>query len=217
MTDRYDAILFDFDGVLVDSEPVHFSCWREVLAPFGVDLAWDTYAESCIGVADQEMIRRFSANLGVDFDRLWAQYPRKKELFRARNETAVQFLPETLGLLREVAAAYRLAVVSSSARVEIEPVLVRAGVRDVFEVLVCGSEVPRLKPAPDPYLRAADLLRASRPLVVEDSDAGEQSGRAAGFEVLRLKAAPELPVALRERLNGHPQDSTCQTGPSSSV
>jgi beta-phosphoglucomutase-like phosphatase (HAD superfamily) len=146
------------------------------------------------------MIQRFAADLGMDLNALWAQYPRKKELFRARNVDEVRFPPETVGLLHEVAATHRLAVVSSSARVEIEPVLVHGGVRPLFHALVCGSEVPRLKPAPDPYLRGAELLAARRPLVVEDSDAGEQSGRTAGFDVLRLKTADELAVALRERL-----------------
>lgn len=201
-TNRYDALLFDFDGVLVDSEPVHFQCWREVLAPFGVDLDWDTYARNCIGVADRVMIQQFSANVGVPFDQLWAEYPRKKELFRSRIETEIMFFPETVDAVRGVAADYKMAVVSSSARVEVEPVLVRGGVRDCFGALVCGSEVPRLKPAPDPYLRAAELLEASKPLVIEDSDAGEESGRSAGFDVLRLTSARELSGALKARLNG---------------
>ncbi|MBS1875320.1 MAG: HAD family phosphatase [Acidobacteria bacterium] len=200
MTDRYDAILFDFDGVLVDSEPVHYACWKEVLLHFGVDLPWDVYASSCIGVADREMIQGFATNLGVNFDELWAQYPRKKELFAARNEAEVQFLPETLAVLREVAASHKIAVVSSSARMEIEPVLVRAGVRTLFGAMVCGHEAARLKPAPDPYLKAADMLGALRPLVVEDSEAGAQSGMAAGFDVLRLREAAELAGALRQRL-----------------
>lgn len=199
-TSPYDAILFDFDGVLVDSEPVHYECWKEVLAPFGLDLDWDTYARSCIGVADRVMIHQFAANLGLDFDQLWAQYPKKKELFLSRAESAVRFLPETCELVREVRRSHKLAVVSSSARVEVEPALVRGGIRDCFGALVCGLEVPRLKPAPDPYLRAAEVLGALRPLVVEDSDAGEQSGRAAGFEVLRIANPAAVPARLRERI-----------------
>lgn len=201
MTERYEAILFDFDGVLVDSEPVHFECWKEVLAPFGIDLPWETYAATCIGVADREMIHGFAQKLGVDFDRLWAQYPRKKELFRGRNEAAVQFYPETVRLVRALSPDYAMAVVSSSARVEVEPVLIRGGIRDCFAALVCGSEAARLKPAPDPYLRAAQLLRTSKALVVEDSDAGEQSGRAAGFDVLRISSSAELASELRNRLD----------------
>jgi hypothetical protein len=61
--------------------------------------------------------------VGVDFDQLWGQYPRKKDLFRSRNESAIQFLPETVKLVRELAPAYKMAVVSSSAGVEVEPVL----------------------------------------------------------------------------------------------
>jgi beta-phosphoglucomutase len=200
-TSPYDTILFDFDGVLVDSEPVHFACWREVLAPFGMDLDWDTYARSCIGVADRVMIHQFAANLGLNFDDLWAQYPRKKELFRSRVETAIHFDEATLAVVREVQRTHRLAVVSSSARVEVEPALVRGGIRDCFWALVCGLEVEKLKPAPDPYLRAAELLGAARPLVVEDSDAGEQSGRAAGFDVLRIPSPEMMPGLLRDRVS----------------
>jgi beta-phosphoglucomutase len=198
----YDAILFDFDGVLVDSEPVHFACWQEVIAPLGVELTWDTYATSCIGVADRDMIHAFAENLGIDFDQLWAQYPRKKELFHERNLTAVQFHPETVKVVRELAARYSMAVVSSSARTEVEPVLVRGGIREHFAAIVCGSEAGRLKPAPDPYRRAAELLGAMSPLVVEDSEPGEQSGRAAGFDVLRVGDALTVPSLLRARLNG---------------
>jgi HAD superfamily hydrolase (TIGR01509 family) len=200
MTDRYDAILFDFDGVLIDSEPLHFDCWKQVLAPFGVELSWDVYAASCIGVADRVMIRRFADKLSVPFDELWDQYPRKKELFRSRMEATLTFHADTIDLVRELSDHLKLAVVSSSARAEVEPVLISGGLRDFFKALVCGNEVEHLKPAPDPYLRAAELLEASKPLVVEDSDAGEQSGQAAGFDVLRIDEASSLAASLRARL-----------------
>ena len=65
---------------------------------------------------------------------------------------------------------------------------------------MCGIEIPNLKPAPDPYLRAAELLSADRPLVVEDSDTGVTAGLAAGFEVLRVSAPHALPNELAEFL-----------------
>jgi HAD superfamily hydrolase (TIGR01509 family) len=110
-------------------------------------------------------------------------------------------LQPTLDLIAELAPHYKLAVVSSSGRTEVEPPLVRAGIRDHFEVLVCGKEAKQLKPEPDPYLLAAELLKVRRPLVVEDSDAGEASGRAAGFEVLRVGSAESVPVEIRRVLN----------------
>src|SRR3954470_12575719 len=82
----FDAIFFDFDGVLIDSEPVHWACWAEVLAPLGVILEWDFYRDSCIGIDDREMLKTMAtrANPPRDWQELWAQYPAKKELFRQR-------------------------------------------------------------------------------------------------------------------------------------
>lgn len=95
---------------------------------------------------------------------------------------------------------YGLAVVTSSGRGEVEPILEKAGLLGHFRAAVYGGDVQNLKPAPDPYLKAAALLGAVRPLVVEDSDAGAASGRAAGFDVLRVVTSAEVPGALRERL-----------------
>ncbi len=198
----YQAILFDFDGVLADSEPVHFEAWREVLKPFGIDLAWNVYAANCVGVSDRDMIAGLCHGQPheIDFDEVWKTYPRKQTLFRERMTTANVFVPETLDLVHSL-HGYKLAVVSSSNRSEIEPPLVRAGIRHRFEVLVCGSEeVQRLKPAPDPYLLAAKKLNVERALVVEDSDAGEKSGRAAGFDVVRVYDAREVAAKVRAAL-----------------
>jgi len=201
---HYEAILFDFDGVLVDSEPVHYDCWREVLRPYGFDLTWDGYTRNCVGVSDRKMLEQLAADAAprVRLEELLEQYPRKKEMFRSKMETAEVFHAETLELVRSL-DGYRLAVVSSSGRPEVEPSLVRFGIRQYFGALVCGWEAARLKPAPDPYLKAAELLGVTRALVVEDSDAGVESGRAAGFEVLRLNHASELPSKLRAALLGN--------------
>lgn len=202
MSDRvHDGILFDFDGVLADTEPVHFACWREILSPFGIDLEWDLYAAQCIGVSDRLMLERFALALQppMPVEVLWNEYPRKKELFRRRAETADFLEPEIIALIRSL-SGFPMAVVTSSGRSEVEPILIRAGVRDDFRAMVCGLEVPKLKPAPDPYQKAAELLHLRNPLVVEDSDAGEQSGRAAGFQVLRVTSTRDVPLLIRKAL-----------------
>lgn len=112
------------------------------------------------------------------------------------------FPQATLDLVQELKSSYKLAVVSSSHRLEIEPPLERAGIRGCFQALVCGAEVPNMKPAPDPYLRAAELLGARSPLVVEDSSAGVASAIAAGFQVLRLPRPESLSRELRRVLAG---------------
>lgn len=196
----FDSILFDFDGVLADTEPVHWACWAEVLAPFGIELSWPYYERECIGIADWVMLERLGAarRPPISADELWPSYGLKKKRFLDKIEAEPPLLVETLNLIRELQPLYKLAVVSSSDRSEVEPPLVRAGIRDCFQAIVCGMEVSNLKPAPDPYLRAAELLGVRSPLVVEDSEAGVWAGIAAGFEVLKV-SRPEL---LGEEVRG---------------
>lgn len=198
----YDAILFDFDGVLCDTEPLHFRCWCEVLAGFGVHPTWEWFARNCIGVSEHETLRAFCglASPPLDFDALWTQYPRKKQLFRELISHGVALAPGAQELLRELRGRYRQAVVSSSSRQEVQAALEMAGVWECFDAAVCGSEAGRLKPAPDPYLRAAELVQSKHPLVVEDSAAGVASAEAAGFDCLRMASVSETTKAVRARL-----------------
>ena len=201
----YDAILFDFDGVLVDSEPLHYRCWRELLAPFGFDLDWETYAATCIGIPDRLMLAEFSsrAKPPVALEDLLAVYPAKRERFRQLIDEDLPFFQDCGKFLSSL-RSYKLGVVSSSGRSEIEPALERAGIRRHFDLLVCGGDVSNHKPHPEPYILAAKTLCARAPLVVEDSDAGEQSARAAGFDVVRVTSPEEVPAAVLVRLGRNP-------------
>jgi len=198
----FEAILFDFDGVLVDSEPVHYECWNRVLAPFGFQMTWEQYARNCIGVSDRAMIEALCDLAGRPewFDGIWAQYPAKKAWFRERIAAHVPMPQSTRDLLAELQASYKLALVSSSGRHEVVPALEAAGVYGAFSAIVTGEDVRNLKPSPEPYLTAAGRLGVRRALVVEDSEAGQASGRAAGFEVLAVSHADETAPAVRRRL-----------------
>jgi beta-phosphoglucomutase len=184
--------------VLADTEPIHYQCWLEVLAPFGLEPTWDFYQRECIGISDRLMVERISTP--ALFDLIWPKYAVKQALFRHKLTLKSPFLAETAAMISDLSPRYKLAVVSSSGRTEIEPPIVRAGLREHFQAMVCGKEGGNLKPAPDPYLHAAELLGAKNPLVVEDSAAGEASGRAAGFEVLRVASAESVPLELRKLL-----------------
>lgn len=198
----YEAILFDFDGVLVDSEPVHFECWGEILRPFGITLPWDYYEKNCIGVSDRAMIQTL-VELSVppaDFEAVYSQYPKKKAMFRERMLVNPPAPPATLDLIRNLPNELKVAVVTSSGQSEVEPILERIGILDRLDTAVYGGDVERLKPSPDPYLLAARRLGISSALVVEDSEAGIASGRAAGFDVLQVKHPDEVAVLVQERL-----------------
>jgi len=199
----YDAVLFDFDGVLADTEPLHFRCWREILAPYGIQLDWDAYAQTCIGVTDRVMLARFCehASPRVELETLVGQYPRKRDLFREAILAELPFFSGCREFLESL-GGYPLAVVSSSGRLEIEPALERAGLLGYFETMVCGGDVQNHKPHPEPYLLAASRLGARRPLVIEDSAAGEESARAAAFDVIRVGSPGEVAAKVRARLEG---------------
>ena len=190
----YEAIFFDFDGVLIDSEPVHWACWRDVIQPLGAELTWEFYRDHCIGIDDRDMLKMIARER--DWQELWAQYPAKKQLFRERMITAPPFpstLPATLDRLKPL---YRMAVVSSSGRDEIEPLMDRAGLLGYFETVVGGGDVTKHKPLPEPYLLAASRLGVSRAVVLEDSAAGMTAGRAAGFDVLQVRHPNDVPDIL---------------------
>ncbi len=195
---RFDSVLFDFDGVLLDSEPVHCACWAEVLAPLGVSLTWDFYRASCIGIDDREMLRMMATRSDPprDWSDLWAQYPAKKQLFSRRMHAAPAFDPALPAALAALTPHCKLAVVSSSACSEIEPLLVLGGIRDRFQPVIGGDSVKRLKPHPEPYLMAAERLAARAPLVLEDSEAGLASASAAGFAARAIRHPSEVPPLL---------------------
>ena len=90
---NWDALLFDFDGVLADTEPLHYACWRELLEPYGIQLDWGFYEKQCIGVSDRAMIEHLAGTRTppVPFDQLWAESDRKRELFSARIMAAPPF------------------------------------------------------------------------------------------------------------------------------
>ena len=199
---EFQAILFDFDGVLLDSEPVHCACWAEQLATLGLTLTWDFYSRCCIGIDDRDMLRMMASQADPprDWRDLWALYPAKKERFRTRMAANPAFHPALDALLAGLHQRYRLAVVSSSACSEIEPLLDAGGLRAHFDTVVGGEQVRHHKPAPEPYLLAASRLAVTRALVLEDSAAGIASGRAAGFEVLAVGHPSDVPDLLRKRL-----------------
>jgi beta-phosphoglucomutase len=201
LTRHYDSILFDFDGVLADTESIHWACWVEIVAPLGIDLSWDNYCANCIGVADLDMLEILAsfARRPVEAETLRPQYARKKELFRKRIAEANPCAVETVELIRSL-TDYRLAVVTSSGRLEVEPALVGAGIRQLFGAVVFGDDVAKHKPSPEPYLLAAARLEVNQPLVVEDSDAGVASAKAAGFDVIQVPSAAHVPGLVRSAL-----------------
>jgi len=194
------AVLFDFDGVLADTEPYHWRAWREVLRPFGIELDWETFERTCIGVSDLAMLSGLCALSSriVTPDQLRAQYPLKRKIFHGLVEGRSiigEDIIDTVNSLHDKL----LAVVTSSNRAEIEPILNNSGILRSLNTVVYGNDVRHYKPHPEPYLLAVERLgvKADRAVVFEDSAAGIQSARAAGCQVVKIESVSQLPRLVR--------------------
>ena len=195
-----EAILFDFDGVIADSESVHFASWGEILRPLNVAISWDFYCAQCIGVSDRKTVDLFCEGRSFSVAQLDALCISKRELFREKAVANPPVCAETLELVADMKKRYKIAVVTSSGSNEVKPVLEITGLWPLLDTFVSSGDVERLKPYPDPYLKAARTLEITKALVVEDSDPGEASGRAAGFEVLRIPHPDQLARLVRARM-----------------
>lgn len=192
------ALLFDFDGVLADTEPLHFACWRELLAEKGIALEWDYYETKCIGISDRDMLCALGkiGPVVYSIDELLPLYPLKKQAFANLCAQTGLISSDLMSLLTSL-SDYKMAVVTSSGRTEIEPILQRENVLGLLSAAVYGNEVKALKPDPEPYRTAMERLGATRAIAFEDSQAGIASATAAGCDVVIVRHASELPELLR--------------------
>lgn len=188
------AIVFDFDGVLADSEPLHFEVFRRVLAGAGITLTEALYYDRYLGYDDVGAFRAVLQDNGrlADDAAVQALIATKVTLFPEFVRGKDVLFPGVAAQVRRFAAERPLAIASGAFPHEIELILDGAGLRDAFQVLVGAGDTPRSKPAPDPYARAVALLQA-RGLVpagaeavagcvaIEDSKWGIQSAKAAGL------------------------------------
>jgi len=188
------AVLFDFDGVLVDSEPLHYRALRECLLPEGIQISEDEYAGSYLAYDDAEAIRVALEQHRQPFDgaRVRRIAERKAALFDELLDH-VPFFPGAAELVQELAHQVPLAIASGALHQEIERILTAGGLRQSFTAIVAADDVTRGKPHPEPYLTAMSALAARAPglaardcLVVEDSMPGIAAGRAAGMKVLAV-------------------------------
>jgi len=187
---RFDAVIFDMDGVLIDSEPLHFEVLRRVLGHDGVQLS---------GAENEEFIGTTSAAM---FATLIARHalPRSVSEYVALYDAAVlevlrrphkaqPGVEHLLGYLRQ--SSIRLGVASSSNRSWIDATLRSLQLTDAFEAIISGDEVSRGKPDPSIYTLAAQRLGIApeRCLAIEDAPNGVESARRAGMAVLGVRTA----------------------------
>jgi beta-phosphoglucomutase len=184
------AVVFDFDGVLADSEPLHLRSYQQIFEPHGVKLDAKTYSERYLGFDDEGAFRHIAEDFGLilgdeEIELLMAEKTRRLEVLLS-NENVLY--PGAAACARGLAAVWPISIASGAVRYEIELMLRGTGLLDTFKFIVAAGETDRTKPAPDPYLRAAELHGAppSSCVAIEDSRWGLESARAAGLRTIAI-------------------------------
>lgn len=201
------AVIFDFNGVLIDDESVHFALFREVLAQEGVFINERDYHEKYLGYDDRGCFDAALRDAGqtADRDRLDDLIARKARRYVEAAEQGLRFFPAAAETLRAIASRWPVAINSGALRPEIEYALRRLECRNYVAAIVSAEDTDKCKPDPAGYILAHEALRArvapdlspSACLVIEDSTAGIQSARGAGMRAVGVATTYE-PGQLRE-------------------
>lgn len=195
------AVVFDLDGTLVDTMPLHHRVWVEALATVGLEFPEDLFY-ALGGWTTREIIKKLAEDQGkfVNIDTV----AELRDLDFRRRTGELQAVPEILAAARHFHGKLPLAVATGGTRSQATSILNLLGIADLFEVLVCAEDTRHHKPHPEPFKRAADLLGVPPEacLAYEDTDAGLASARAAGMTAIDVRQVrrgevPAIPPAHR--------------------
>ena len=194
-----EAIFFDFNGVIIDDEPLQLKAYQEVLGELGISLTEDQYYAS-MGMDDTAFLRAAFKRAGKDLSEqaMQAAMEHKSEIHRRLIGDELPLFSGAVTFLKSSSRRYQLGLVSMARRMEIEYVLERARLTSLFKVTVSGQEVTSCKPDPECYKLGLEKLNARRRaerqlpllprecLVIEDAAQGIAAGRAAGMRTIGI-------------------------------
>jgi beta-phosphoglucomutase len=205
------AVIFDFDGIIVDTEPLHYRAFQETLIPLGMGYTWDDYVTYYMGFDDREAFAEvYKANGRVlNEEELVELINRKGAIFEEIIAVGIKPYPGAVELIKALSGEIPIALCSGALPSDIKPILKQLHISDAFDVIVTAAEVAASKPDPESYIRAVKELDSAFPdknitpgdcLAIEDTPAGIASAKAAGISVLAVTnsyPAEKLPEAVR--------------------
>jgi len=200
------AVIFDFNGIIVDDEPIHFKLFQRVLGEEGITLTEEDYYARYLGFDDrgaflagyQENNRSLSEN------KLAELIARKAGYYQEAIRNQVAIFPGVQALIAVLAPQLPVAVASGALRAEIETILTTAGLLQYFTAIVAAEDVTRGKPEPEIFLKTLaqinvgrsdrDQIEAADCLVIEDSKEGIKGARRAGMRCLAVTNSHPAPL-----------------------
>lgn len=193
------AILMDFNGVIINDEPLHLKAYQEVLKAAGIDLTEADYY-ACLGMDDRAFIKNAFERAGKECpeDKIAEIMDAKTAGWRGLVETEIPLFDGAVDFIKKMEKDFALGIVSMARREEIEFVLEKTGLRRSFMAIVSAEDVSRHKPDPECFLTGFNLIDAARTargsnpiihkdcLVIEDSPPGIEAGKRAGLKTLGI-------------------------------
>lgn len=191
------AVIFDFDGIIVDTEPIHYRAFQEVLNSLELRYTWEEYLERYIGFDDRDAFREVFRVAGRQLEErvLGDLINRKAAVFEEIVRQGVKPYPGVLNLIKTIAGNIPLALCSGALERDITPILDQLGIQGSFDTVVTADDVKASKPDPESYTLAVQRLASVFPqmkilpqdcLAIEDTPAGIASAIAAGLNVLAV-------------------------------
>lgn len=211
---RAAAVIFDFDGVIVDTEPLHYAAFQRLLEPLGLGFPWQEYVDTYMGFDDRDaFLEAFKAG-GTDLSasNLHDLIDRKAGIFQEIIRAGITAYPGVVELIRRIRDSRTpLAISSGALRSDIDPILETLGIADCFDLIVTAEDVARSKPDPECYRLAHVRLNesllldlpATQVLAIEDTPAGIASAKGAGLHVIAVtNSYPATHLAQADRIVG---------------
>ena len=189
------GVIFDFDGVIVDTEPLHYRAFQVILEPLGLGYSWETYVADYLGFDDRDAFREAFRSRGrpLSVADLEPLIDRKAQAFLEIIAAGVRPYPGAVELIAGISGRLPLAICSGALRSDILPVLEQFGLSTAFDVIVTADDVSASKPDPACYRLTVERLSAACPgtgiapescIVIEDTPGGIAAARGAGLTVV---------------------------------
>ncbi len=193
---KLKAIIFDFDGIITDTEPVHMEAWLAALEPLGVSFDEDEFHDNYIGMNDRDMLDVLSQIHKRHFSDADKANLIDAKLLASMNmlEHSIPLIPGVSDVIPELAQKYLLSICTGAMRSEVEFILRHLGWSDFFKPIVASDSVQRGKPDPEGYIRAVDglidrsenLLLPENVIAIEDSPKGIRAAKDAGLTCIAI-------------------------------